>query len=98
MNFNDYISLTQEQQLDLLTDKGIRVGRRVDEEYNITLYKMDGFLVEVFFNRKQLLITQLSVIGSTKIPDVYSECEDFIGQSSRPPVTRLIPIYYGNQQ
>jgi hypothetical protein len=63
MNINEFASLTQDQQLDFVTDMGIRLSQRLDEEHVITLYGTECFFVELFFNKRQMSISKCSTAG-----------------------------------
>jgi hypothetical protein len=78
MNIIEFATLTQDQQLDFISDTGVRLSQRLDEEHTITLYGMEGFFVELFFNKRKFGITHLSAFRSAALPEVYYEMEDFI--------------------
>jgi len=71
MQLYQYSTLSHCDQVDILCKKGIRLGSRTDEDYNITLYQIDGFYVEVFYHRKKRHVTHLRPFSTTDLLEAY---------------------------
>lgn len=65
MTLYEYNLLGTPGQAAVLWDKGVPIGERFNGEYNILLYPIDGFYVEVFYHPEQNTIARLRRFRST---------------------------------
>jgi hypothetical protein len=52
MNYNQYNSLHQKQQLETLWTNGFAINARIDADYSYTLYRLNLFFVELKYFKK----------------------------------------------
>ncbi len=76
MTICEFVALTADQQQDYLVDVGQYLGWRLDEAHSISLYQVEEFFVEVFFDRKSLCVTQLSAFEAVCLPQAYLESQE----------------------
>ena len=51
MTLYDFEGLDVQEQADRLCEHGVFLSQRQNERYLILLYQIDGFYIEVYFNR-----------------------------------------------
>lgn len=62
--------LDEAEQIEKVWES-VCVGDRQDEEHNILLYQVDGFYVEVFYNREHNIIKKFSTFENTEFLEPY---------------------------
>ncbi len=67
----EFVALAYDKQWSVLKNVGSQVAKRLDKEYTISLYKIDGFFVEVFFSRLRLEISHLRGLLPAELPVAY---------------------------
>ena len=60
MTLYDFKSLDIRGQADSLFEHGVFLSDRHNEHYGISLYQIDAFYVEVYYNKKQCKIVRFS--------------------------------------
>lgn len=73
MTIDEYKKLAQADQLDLLQQEGIYIGKRKEEDKTILLYQLQSFYVEVFYKKHRNLINDMVLSQSTNILSPYLE-------------------------
>ena len=65
MTLYEYKLLDVTEQALMLWEKGVHIGERFNGEYNILLYQIDGFYLEVFYHPERNTIVRLRSFKST---------------------------------
>ena len=60
MTLNDFIALPQAHQLNALGKRGVYLSGKRDARYEVTLFRLQDFFVEVYFSYAKHGITHLS--------------------------------------
>ncbi len=79
MNLAAYKLLNQDKQFQIIKDQGVFLAEREDAYYNIRLYGIEGFYVEIYCH------THFNVIVKTK---------SFFNTKALAPYLKHIPIYH----
>jgi len=75
--------LTTAEQVNLLYDEGVYLGKRKEEEQVILLYQVDGFYAEVIYLSYRLHIDTIIASDSLQMLDPYLEqidVEDLVNE------------------
>ena len=75
MTLYEFNQLDEMQQADAVWN-GILIGDRTDNIFNILLYQIDGFYVEVFYQKKRNIIKRIRSFSSTDQLQPYLEKMD----------------------
>ena len=54
MTFREFITIPQEQQFDLVWEKGFLIGERHDTNNSYALYVLNAFYVELKYRKKKI--------------------------------------------
>jgi hypothetical protein len=73
MTLYEYHLLTEAEQVDLLYQEGIYLGKRKFSDLSIVLYQLDDFYVEVYYDKYRYLINQVKYFHSTDLLQPYLE-------------------------
>jgi hypothetical protein len=65
--------LSEKQQLDTLENSGVFIAEREGSFYNIKLYQLDGFYVELYFHTHFNVIVNINCFTNTDCLDPYLE-------------------------
>jgi len=76
MSSEDFLQLTYDEQVDLLTTDGIYIGKRGLRPQVSVLYQLDTFYVEILYKKYRLHISSIRCSTSTAILDPYFELLD----------------------
>ena len=76
MNIFDFHSLTEKLQLDTLEQQGVFIADRDGAFYNIKLYQLDGFYVELYFHTHFNVVVNINCFTNTDCLDPYLESID----------------------
>ena len=76
MNVFDFHRLNEKQQLDTLEDAGVFIAERDGAYYNIKLYQVDGFYVELCFHTHFNVVVNINCFSNTDCLDPYLESID----------------------
>ena len=77
MNVFDFHSLSEKQQLDILEKDGVLIAERAGAFfYNIKLYQIDGFYVELYFHTHFNVVVNINCFTNTDCLDPYLESID----------------------
>lgn len=71
MHLADFVVLNNIEQIKSLTTKGVRLGNRTDEQYQITLYQIDGFYVEVHYHKIKKHVSHLGAFSTIEPLEPY---------------------------
>jgi hypothetical protein len=67
MNREDFIKLSLAQKTEALWNHGELISEKAYYDYNITLFLLDTFYVEIFFDRVEKEIVSVSLQENTQI-------------------------------
>jgi hypothetical protein len=74
MNVFQFHSLPEKQQLDLLEQSGVFIAERQGAFfYNIKLYQIEGFYVELYFHTHFNVVVNINCFTNTDCLDPYLE-------------------------
>ena len=71
MTLETFLTLTEEEQLTLLTEEGVYVGKRTDRPLLSVLYQLESFYVEILYREYRRHIWVINCTNSTCILDAY---------------------------
>jgi len=71
MNLFEFSLLHEPEQADLLHREGCFIGKRKNILYNILLYQLDTFYVEIYYLKHRQQISRVRCTSSMKILDPY---------------------------
>ena len=83
MNLQEFVKLPYKNQLDILTDIGLRLTQRSSLNYSITLFKVADFYVEAYFDKLKFRMAYLCVYNAETLPECY--CEECLNPVPAPP-------------
>jgi hypothetical protein len=63
--------LTVEKQVDVLLTEGCLIARRTNRTHLVMLYQIDAFYVEIYYDRKLDLFTDLKSFLNTRLLEPY---------------------------
>ena len=73
MKVTEFVSLGSVDKLNLLFEKGQEVSARIFIFYNIRLYVLSDFFVEVWYQQINNKIDRIIVLGSSEVLDIYEK-------------------------
>ena len=73
MTLMEFQSLTESEQINMLYQHGVYVGKRRQVNFTVLLYQLDSFYTEVFYYSYRLHIYKIRCSDSTTILDPYLE-------------------------
>lgn len=76
MKLFDFSLLPEADQLDLLYEEGVYIGKRKEGYQNVLLYQLDTFYVEIFYYKHRCYCTGIRSFRSTVLLDPYLESMD----------------------
>lgn len=76
MRQSDFQHLPQEQQLDLLHQHGVYIGKRKVNGHPALLYQLEGFYVEVIYWVHRTYIQKMHITSSIQILEGYIDQVD----------------------
>ena len=76
MNVFDFHRLSEKQQLDTLENSGVFIAERDGAFYNIKLYQIEGFYVELYFHTHFNVVVNINCFTNTDCLDPYLESID----------------------
>ena len=65
MTEDQFKAFSEDSQSNIIHQRGVLVSTRTTEEYKVLLYQIDGFYVELFYNRIDNSIDKLRSFRST---------------------------------
>ena len=71
MTLETFLKLTEEEQLTLLTEEGVYIGKRTDRPLLSILYQLESFYVEILYREYRRFIWVINCTRSTAILDPY---------------------------
>ena len=71
MNLATYKLLNEDEQFEIIERRGVYLAERDHSFYNIRLYQIDGFYVEIFCHTHFNVIVRTKSFSSTKFLEVY---------------------------
>lgn len=77
MTMIEYGALTTEQQLDYLSDIGVKLHSQAQPTFNYSYYQVDEFFVRLTLSLERMAITHIQV-SSTAIHNVLSKKQEAI--------------------
>jgi hypothetical protein len=73
MTLYEYHLLGEPEQVDLLYQEGIYLGKRKFRDLSVVLYQLDDFYVEVHYDKYRYLINAVKYFHSTDLLQPYLE-------------------------
>lgn len=73
MKMHDFQLLPEQDQIDILYQYGVYVGKRKEAFSVILLYQLESFYVEVFYRKYRSHVKRLHCFESTDLLDPYLE-------------------------
>ena len=73
MKMHDFQLLPEQDQIDILYQYGVYVGKRKEAFSVILLYQFESFYVEVFYRKYRSHVNRLHCFESTDLLDPYLE-------------------------
>ena len=70
MTIGQYDALDQVGQHEAIWEHGFMIGKRVEGEYEITIYSVFAFYVELYYHVKLLILERLKT--SSKVESLYA--------------------------
>ncbi len=71
MNLVDFKLLSDTEQLEILYRRGVYVGKRRKGQKTVLLYQLEGFYVELFYQKHRSVLSHLYCFSSTLRIDPY---------------------------
>ena len=71
MTLYQFNSLDETQQANVLWEYGVHISERPSKYYNLILYQLDGFYVEVWYHPEENSIKRLRSFSSTDQLEPY---------------------------
>ncbi len=73
MNMYDFQLLSEQDQIEVLYQFGVYVGKRKEEFSIMLLYQLEGFYVEVVYRKYRSYVKHLFCFNSTELLEPYLE-------------------------
>ncbi|HEX2536539.1 MAG TPA: hypothetical protein VHK69_22505 [Chitinophagaceae bacterium] len=73
MMLTDFERLPETEQLDVLYEKGVYIGKRKSGKRNVLLYQLDSYYVEIVYLVHRCHVIQVRCSASTDLLDPYLE-------------------------
>ena len=73
MKLAEFRLFSESEQLDLLYEQGVYIGKRKEGAGTILLYQLDSFYIELFYRKHRCSITRMHFTASTDILEPYLE-------------------------
>jgi hypothetical protein len=81
MTLFDFQVLTMQEQINLLYEQAVYIGKRKADKLTVLLLQLDSFYVEVFYRKYRIEISRLRCSTSVNMLDPYLaqiEVEDLV--------------------
>jgi hypothetical protein len=69
----DFKLLDQVEQINLLHEEGVYIGKRKINYCCVLLYQLESFYVEVFYKKYRCSVSKIHCFSSTRLLDPYLE-------------------------
>ena len=76
MNVFDFNGLSEKQQLDTLEETGVFIAERQRPFYDIKLYQLEGFYVELYYHTHFNVIVNVNCFSNTDCLEPYLQSID----------------------
>ena len=73
MTMKEFQQLHGDEQIAVLYDRGVYLGKRREKNQAVLLFQHEGFYVEVFYKIYRQYISKIHLSGNTSILDPYLE-------------------------
>ena len=73
MKMHEFLLLPEQDQIEILYQNGVYIGKRKEAFSIILLYQFESFYVEVFYRKYRSHIKRLHCFESTELLDTYLE-------------------------
>jgi hypothetical protein len=71
MNLYEFELLSEHEQVEVLYNKGVFLGKRKVGEFSVVLYQVDAFYIEILYKKYRYYINRTRCFTSTKLLDPY---------------------------
>ena len=75
-NLKEFNQLNQEQKVALVLDRGIFIQLRVNSNYSIVLYSLDGFFAEIWYKTASAKFFMVRGFSNQDMLEPYLEAID----------------------
>ena len=73
MKLDEFVLLTEDQRISVLWREAKMVAQRNDDNYNIFLYQVYSFYIEVWYSKNLMNIYNLKSFSNTDLLEPYLE-------------------------
>jgi hypothetical protein len=73
MKLCEYENLPEAEQLELIQNDGIYIGKRWEKKYSILLYQIEDFYIEVIYRKYRCFVSSIRCFRSTLLLEPYLE-------------------------
>jgi hypothetical protein len=83
MTMNEFQKFGENEQLTILYNEAVYLGKRRDTNQVVLLYQLEGFYAEVFYRIYRQYISKIHLSGNISILDPYLEqidVEDLVNE------------------
>jgi hypothetical protein len=71
MKENEFLALSHQEQVEILFDHGQELMNRIYVFYNIKLYSLFGFYVEIWYKQTTNKIDKVNIVNLTDVVHLY---------------------------
>jgi len=76
MTVFEYHKMSEEEQMDVLMHSGVLVGERKSSFYQVKLYQIEGFYVELYHHTHFNVVVNINVFTNTDCLEPYLKAVD----------------------
>ncbi len=73
MTLYNFYLLTEDEQINLLYEHGVYIGKRKDNNTTTVLYQLDSFYVEIIYKKYRFFIHKINCFTTTEKLSPYLE-------------------------
>lgn len=71
MTLTEFNNLSNSEKANTFFEEGVLIAERLDSQYKVLLFKMNGFYVEVFYHSKQNIFMGLRTFKNIDVLNPY---------------------------
>jgi len=71
MTIDQFRKLNETRQALALWERGVKLASRDEPEFEVTLYQIDGFYVELYYNQKDKMFMRLRCFSNVNLLKPY---------------------------
>ena len=77
VTINEFNNLSEPEQFNLIWDHGFMMGKRNQGEYEISLFSLFSFYVELYYNLKVNFFKEVKAISTVENIKAYNQLPSF---------------------